>query len=85
MSEPIVYEIPKETIILARSVIESGIEYLNMTRFEHERNLGRTTRKNRAWAERMEADLAEMRSEVERMRRNIAAAGPNATSAKPPR
>ena len=35
--------------------------------------------------ERMEADLAEMRSEVERMRRNIAAAGPNATSAKPPR
>ncbi|MFL5494033.1 MAG: FTR1 family protein [Gemmatimonadales bacterium] len=35
--------------------------------------------------ERMEADLAEMRSEVERMRRNIAAAAPNATSAKPQR
>jgi hypothetical protein len=35
--------------------------------------------------ERMEADLAEMRSEVERMRRNIAAAAPNATSSKPPR
>jgi high-affinity iron transporter len=35
--------------------------------------------------ERMEADLAEMRSEVERMRRNIAAAVPNATSSKPQR
>jgi high-affinity iron transporter len=35
--------------------------------------------------ERMEADLAEMRSEVERMRRNIAAAAPNATSSKPQR
>jgi hypothetical protein len=35
--------------------------------------------------ERMEADLAEMRAEVERMRRNIASSAPNATSAKPPR
>ena len=35
--------------------------------------------------ERMEADLAEMRAEVERMRRNSASSAPNATSAKPPR
>jgi high-affinity iron transporter len=35
--------------------------------------------------ERMEADLAAMRAEVERMRRHIAASAPNATTSKPPR
>jgi high-affinity iron transporter len=57
------------------------------------RRLGRATVQEKKGAnhdllrslERMEADLAEMRAEVERMRRNIASSSPNATSAKPPR
>jgi hypothetical protein len=35
--------------------------------------------------ERMEADLAEMQAEVERMRRNIAMPAPGTAASKPPR
>jgi hypothetical protein len=60
MSLPTVYQIDDQAIRKARTAIESGIEYLNMCRAEHEQNLGRTTLKNRMWAERMDSDLNDM-------------------------
>lgn len=42
------------------NAIRCGIEYAKDSLAEHDLSLGRTTRKNRVWAENMEADIRKM-------------------------
>ena len=45
---------------LAITALESGLEYARECLTVHESNLGRTTLKNKLWAERMESDIRQM-------------------------
>ena len=56
--------------------IGSGIEYLRECIAVHESNLGRTTLKNKLWAERMEADLKQMQDSAARLEKFSRAAKP---------
>ena len=66
--EPVNYQNyqPKTKILLKDYIysitdcIENGLEYARECAAVHETNLGRTTLKNRLWAERMEDDIRKM-------------------------
>lgn len=57
---PVFLSIEETRVLNARRAIRNGIEYAQMCLKDHETALGRTTLKNRSWAERMESDIEEM-------------------------
>jgi hypothetical protein len=57
---PELWSIQKDTIYAAIIAVEAGIEYARECLSTHDSTLGRTTRKNKAWAETMEADIRSM-------------------------
>lgn len=70
-----------ETAHVAEAVaaIEAGPEYTRSLLQEHDRSLGRTTRKNQAWAETMEADLLKMESAAVNLRAAVPVVDRNTT------
>ena len=57
---PEVWEVKKDAIYAAIHAIESGLEYARQCLTEHDAALGRTTHKNRTWAETIEGDIRQM-------------------------
>jgi len=60
MNNSITHTITHEDLVSAKKAIDNGIEYLRMCLADHEQKLGRSTLKNKVWAEQMESDLDEM-------------------------
>lgn len=48
--------------------LESGLEYAEMALLDHDKNLGRTTRKNTMWAEQMEIDILRLKSTINQIK-----------------
>lgn len=71
--QPEIWRVEKDTIYAAIPAVESGLEYARECLATHETNLGRTTLKNKTWAETMEKDIRHMERTLEMLR----ACGPN--------
>ena len=57
---PEVWSVKKDAICAAIHAIESGLEYARQCLSDHDAALGRTTHKNRTWAETIECDIQQM-------------------------
>lgn len=49
--------------------IEAGLEYAQECLTRHDQELGRTTKKNKSWAETIEKDVAQMKQALERIKK----------------
>ena len=49
--------------------IEAGLEYAQESLYLHDQSLGRTTKKNKSWAETMERDINYMKVMLERIKK----------------
>ena len=49
--------------------IEAGMEYAQECLTRHDQELGRTTKKNKTWAETMEKDIAQMKQSLEKIKK----------------
>jgi hypothetical protein len=74
--QPEIWRVEKDTIYAAIPAVESGLEYARECLAQHETALGRTTLKNKTWAETMEKDIRHMERTLEMLR----ACGPNTES-----
>ena len=71
--QPEIWRVEKDAIYAAIPAVESGLEYARECLAQHETALGRTTLKNKTWAETMEKDIRHMERTLEMLR----ACGPN--------
>lgn len=60
--EPEILTVRKDYVYYAITDIKNGIEYAQICLDEHDRNLGRTNKKNKAWAETIEHDIQHMKA-----------------------
>jgi len=67
--EPEMWTVRKDYIYAAIAAIKNGIEYAQMCLAEHDSALGRTTIKNRNWAETMEKDIRQMKQALDSFQR----------------
>jgi len=67
--EPEMLTVRKDYIYAAIHAIKNGIEYAQMCLNEHDTALGRTTLKNRNWAETMERDIRQMKQSLDYFQR----------------
>lgn len=66
--QPEIWPVEKDTIYAAIPAVESGLEYARECLATHESALGRTTLKNKTWAETMEKDIRHMERTLEMLR-----------------
>lgn len=57
---PEIWSVEKDVIYAAILAVESGLEYARECLTAHDSALGRTTHKNKMWAETMEKDIRHM-------------------------
>lgn len=67
--QPETWAMLKDTIYAARTALEAGLENTQELLIEHDASLGRTTRKNRFTAERLESEIRAMKSALEKLRK----------------
>lgn len=67
--EPERWTILKDDVYAAIESLSDAVEYAREVLDTHETNLGRSTLKNRLWAERIERDIAKMGALRERLRK----------------
>lgn len=67
MSNPTFLTIELDDFIIMRRLIEEGQDYAKSALSDHDVALGRTTRKNKMWAEQMENDIGRMQGMLEKM------------------
>lgn len=60
--KPEMWTIQKDVIYAAIPAVENGLEYARECLITHDSALGRTTLKNKSWAETMEKDIRQMES-----------------------
>jgi len=58
--QPELWTVKKDDIYAAIHAVQNGLEYARECLTTHESNLGRTTLKNKLWAETMEDDIRHM-------------------------
>lgn len=63
------WAVKKEYIYAAIEAVQNGLEYANSILISHDDALGRTTKKNRMWAEVIENDIRQMRQTLEDLRK----------------
>lgn len=66
--QPEIWQVEKDVIYAAIPAVESGLEYAKELLATHDRDLGRTTLKNKTWAETIEADIRHMTRTLEMLR-----------------
>lgn len=66
--QPEIWRVKKDTIYAAIPAVESGLEYARECLAQHETALGRTTLKNKTWAETMEKDIRHMERTLQMLR-----------------
>lgn len=62
------WSVDKNLLRSCLDAIESGLEHTNSVLMEHDSCLGRTTRKNKSWAETLENDISLMKNCIERLK-----------------
>ena len=73
--QPELVVVEKDVIYTCISAIESGLEYARECLANHDASLGRTTLKNKSWAEQIESDISHMESTLIMLRkRNVSGA-----------
>ena len=65
---PEIWRVEKDVIYAAIPAVENGLEYARECLAQHDAALGRTTLKNKAWAETMEKDIRHMERTLELLR-----------------
>lgn len=63
----IYYNLPESTLSLIKTALEAGLEHARNALAEHDRSLGRTTRKNQYWAEVLEKDVRQLEESLNRL------------------
>lgn len=58
--QPHIWTVKKDTIYAAIQAVEDGLESTRELLVKHDAELGRTTQKNKGWAETLEASIAHM-------------------------
>jgi len=66
--QPEKWPVDKNLLRSCLDAIESGLEHTNYVLIEHDSSLGRTTRKNKSWAETLENDIRLMKTCIERLK-----------------
>lgn len=66
--QPEIWHVKKDDIYAAIHAVGNGLDYARECLIAHDTNLGRTTLKNRTWAERMEEDIRQMESTLNALR-----------------
>ena len=66
--QPEIWQVEKNVIYASIPAVEAGLEYANELLAAHDRDLGRTTLKNKTWAETIEADIRHMSRTLEMLR-----------------
>jgi hypothetical protein len=66
--QPEIWQVEKDVIYAAIPSVEAGLEYAKELLAAHDRDLGRTTLKNKTWAETIEADIRHMTRTLEMLR-----------------
>jgi hypothetical protein len=66
--QPEIWQVEKDVIYAAIPSVEAGLEYAKELLAAHDRDLGRTTLKNKTWAETIEADIRHMTRTMEMLR-----------------
>ena len=67
MSAETHYTIAHSQLVEWKELLEIGLENTQSALIEHDAVLGRTTRKNREWAETLESDIERMKVAVQRI------------------
>jgi hypothetical protein len=63
-SEPLCYSVPDEQIKRIEGALRCGLEAVESELIEHDSKLGRTTAKNKYWAESLEQQMAEIKAVI---------------------
>ena len=66
--QPEIWQVEKNVIYASIPAVEAGLEYAKELLAAHDRDLGRTTLKNKTWAETIEADIRHMTRTLEMLR-----------------
>lgn len=66
--QPELWTVKKDDIYAAIHAVQNGLDYARECLITHNSNLGRTTLKNRTWAERMEEDIRRMEGTLTALR-----------------
>lgn len=67
MSAETYYTIAHSRLIEWKELLEIGLENTQGALIEHNTSLGRTTRKNREWAETLESDIEKMKTAIQQL------------------
>lgn len=65
--QPAVTEVDEPFLLDCKESLEAGLEFTQGALAEHDASLGRTTFKNKSWAETMEKSITQMRSCIQRV------------------
>jgi hypothetical protein len=65
--EPATTAVDEFFLFDCKELLETGLEFTQAALAEHDASLGRTTFKNKSWAETMEESIARMRSCIQRV------------------
>jgi len=71
--QPEQWQIEKFTLLNALDALTAGLEHTQAVLAEHDASLGRTTRKNKSWAETLESDIRNIEKSIKDLK-TIAAA-----------
>jgi len=66
--QPEIWSVKKDVIYASIPAVEAGLEYARELLSAHDSALGRTTRKNKCWAETIEQDIRHMERTLEMLR-----------------
>lgn len=66
--QPEIWSVDKSDIYSSIYCVSAGLDYTRELLSQHEDNLGRSTRKNRMWAEQMENDIRAMETLLIKLR-----------------
>lgn len=66
--QPEIWKVKKDTIYAAIGAVEDGLEFAKSCLEEHDLNLGRTTKKNKCWAETIENSIRDMKIALEMLK-----------------
>lgn len=66
--QPEIWQVKKDVIYAAIPAVEAGLEYAKECLATHDTSLGRTTKKNKTWAETIEKDILHMETTLKMLK-----------------
>ena len=69
--EPLMIQIPEQDLRNILDCLESGLESTQELLIQHDRNLGRTTKKNKMFAEMMESEIERTKTVIKQLKSSL--------------